>query len=229
MKDIIIAIATKASKETFKERPIWSSLSAFYDRKSLWTSTDNRVIIFYENKKGLSEVYNSLITEENKNKIILFVHDDVVLEDIFLYEKLNKAITKYDIVGLAGAVTCRVDAEHPAWHLMADRSDYVGEVAHCDKNGKVWTTVFGPTESRALVIDGLFIAVNVSRALETGWRFDSDFSFHFYDISSCLLAYRKKMKVGVTPIRVVHHGLGDSMNTQAWRDGAVKFKEKWDN
>jgi hypothetical protein len=77
------------------------------------------------------------------------------------------------------------------------------------------------------MIDGLFIAVNVDRLLDTNTRFDEDFDFHHYDISFCLIANKNKLKIGVYPIRVVHFGLGDSMMSPEWSKSQVVFKNKY--
>ena len=158
----------------------------------------------------------------NLNKIVLFVHDDVILEDIFLYNKLVNS--PYSITGLAGTKSFNKKAEKAAWHLSSSREDYVGEVAHAN-NGKIWTTCFGPTPNRALIIDGLFIACRVKDLVEKELYFLDDFSFHHYDMSFCLKALEKSIKVGVLPIRVIHFGLGDSMLTSEWEESNKKFKE----
>ena len=113
-----------------------------------------------------------------------------------------------------------------AWHLMCDRSELAGEVAHSkDKNH--WTTIFGPTDSRVLILDGLFLAVKTAKLLDTNTKFDEDFTFHHYDMSFCLRANANKLKMGVYPIKVTHFGMGDSMNSQLWEHSAQKFKQKY--
>jgi hypothetical protein len=210
-------IATPLSKADFQEK---AAIAITLDK----LSCDYEIV--YENKEGLTKVYNKFITEENKGKKLIFVHDDVIVEDLFIFEKLDLAFEKFDIVGLAGSTKCDLNSQVMAWHMMAPRESFVGEVAH-SKGGINWTTVFGQTPARVLVIDGLFIAVNVDKLLETGTRFDEDFDFHHYDISFCLQANKNKLKIGVYPIRVVHFGLGDSMNTPEWAENAKKFKEKY--
>jgi GT2 family glycosyltransferase len=209
-------VATAKTQEDFEKT---SQIALFLD-KSEYRSTSK---IIFENKTGLPALYNSFINESNKDKKIIFVHDDVLVEDIFLEEKLDIAFEKYDIVGLAGSKKCDL-TKHPAWHLMSDRSEHVGEVAHSHQK-KIWTTIFGPTDSRALLLDGLFLAVNVQRLLETNTKFDENFTFHHYDISFCLRANQNKLKMGVYPIKVVHFGLGDSMNTTEWHQSAQMFKK----
>jgi hypothetical protein len=214
---ILLVTATKGSgTNLLLNRPL-----GFFLEKSGW---DARTEIVENNREGLCKVYNRYLTEEYKNKYVIFVHDDVMINDLYFEEKVLSAFEKYDIIGLAGAKSCDLSSEHPAWHTMTKREDMVGEVAHSSQ-GKTWTTVFGPTDSRALVLDGLFIGVNVNIALEKGLLFDERFDFHHYDITFCLKANELKIKAGVFPLSVIHFGLGDSMNTPEWKESAKKFKE----
>jgi len=183
--------------------------------------------IIYSNKEGLPKVYNRFITSQNIGKKLIFIHDDVLIEDLFWEEKLDVAFKKYDIVGLAGAKKINM-SRPPAWHIMSNKKDMVGEVAHGHKD-KIWTTVFGTSDSRALVLDGLFIAVDIDKASSTDTVFDEDFDFHHYDISFCLRANNNKLKIGVAPIKVVHFGLGNSMNTQEWNSSAARFNLKYNH
>jgi hypothetical protein len=209
-------VATQYSEKDFWEK---SQIAFFLDKSGY----KHNSYIVYENKEGLSKTYNNFITEKNHNKRLIFVHDDVIIEDLFWQEKLTLAFEKYDIVGLAGSKKCDLSSSIFAWHLMCPKEELVGEVSHAHQK-KIWTTVFGPTESRALILDGLFLAVDVKKLLETNTRFDENFNFHHYDITFCLNANKNKLKMGVYPIRVVHFGLGDSMNSQEWQESAKKFK-----
>jgi len=217
MNNYKFVIATPLSQIEFQEK---SAIAIFLDKMGI------NAEIVYENKEGLTKIYNRFITEENRAFKLIFVHDDVLIEDLFLFDKLNLAFEKFDIVGLAGARSCNVAADHPAWHLMAPREDLVGEVTH-SRGGINWTTVFGKTPNRVLVLDGLFIAIDTAKLLDTNTFFDEDFEFHHYDITFCLKANSQKLKMGVYPIRVVHFGLGDSMNTPEWSQSSLKFKEKY--
>jgi hypothetical protein len=211
-------VATPLSKEDFEKN---SPIFLFFDKANIKSSTT----VIYNNKTPLTKIYNSFILEENRNKRIIFVHDDVLIEDLFFEEKINLAFEKYDIFGLAGTKKCILNkTTPPAWHLMGNREDHVGEVSH-SHDKKYWTSVFGPSDSRALIIDGLFIAINVAKLLDTDTKFDERFSFHHYDITFCLNANKNKLKIGVFPLKAVHFGLGDSMNTQEWNDSAKLFDE----
>ena len=211
-------VATPKSREDFEKK---SQMAFFLDKMTTIKNTQYNII--FDNKEGLPKIYNQFITEKYKDKKMIFVHDDVIIDDLFWEEKLAIAFEKYDIVGLAGSKKCNLASSVPAWHLMCNREDMVGEVAH-SKDKKSWTTIFGPTDSRALILDGLFIAVNVKRLLETNTKFDENFTFHHYDISFCLRANQNRLKMGVYPIKVTHFGLGDSMRTLEWNESASKFK-----
>lgn len=220
MSNLLIVICTQAkTEEEFSRLPVYVSLKKQYE-------TNKPNIDFHlvkGNTRGLSECYNEILRDpKNLNKTVLFVHDDVVLEDLFLYEKLISS--PYSITGLAGAKSFNKQADKLAWHLCADRSDFVGEVAHINEKG-IWTTVFGPTKSRALTVDGLFISCKVKDLVEKDLYFDENFNFHFYDIAFCLRANEKRVSCGVLPIRVIHHGLGDSMLTEDWEQTNKKFKQ----
>jgi hypothetical protein len=212
-------IATPKSGEEFRAK---SQMAFFIDKMASIKSIQYTVI--FDNNEGLPKVYNKFINDKYKDQKIIFVHDDVIIEDLFWEEKLSIAFEKYDIVGLAGSKKCNLNSPMMAWHLMCSREDMLGEVSH-SKDKKFWTTVFGPTDSRALIIDGLFMAVDVKRLLETNTKFDENFDFHHYDISFCLRANQNKLKMGVYPIKVTHYGLGDSMNSENWKNSSEKFKK----
>jgi uncharacterized metal-binding protein len=222
MSKLLIVSCTQAkTEEEFQKLPIYTSLKKQYEANS--PNVDFH--IFKDNKRGLSECYNEILRDPtNLKKTVLFVHDDVELEDLFLYEKLINS--PYSITGLAGARSFSKQSNKLAWHLASPKENHVGEVAHISE-GRVWTTVFGNTKSRALTIDGLFIACKVKDLLEKGLTFDEEFNFHFYDIAFCLRANQKQVTCGVLPIRVIHHGLGDSMLTHSWEEANSRFKEQY--
>ena len=225
MKPVTLVTATRSKTiQEFEKRPIFKSLQSLYDLQNLFSKKTFDFVIEKDNKIGLSKLYNRyLLNPLYKNHILLFVHDDVELEDLFLLDKIRNS--PYVVTGLAGAKKADL-SKIPAWHLMSSREDFVGEVAH-QKDGITWTTVFGPTNSRSLLLDGLFLAVDVERALSLGVSFDEDFDFHHYDLAFSLNCNSKKATVGVLPIRVVHHGLGNSMNSAEWKASAEKFTQKF--
>jgi hypothetical protein len=224
IKKVIIVVCTLSKTvDDFKNRPVYKTLEKLH---KLYSASEFDVRIIKDNKKGLSEVYNSFLSEEYKKNIIVFMHDDIEINDLFLVEKLNES--PHVITGLAGSKSLDLSKDKIAWHLCCERQDMMGEVSH-KKDNFVWTSVFGPTNGRVLIIDGLFISVNVEELLKTEAKFNEKFKFHHYDIAFCLNCNKHKVKVGVLPINVVHYGLGDSMMTQEWEDSNSLFKKEYNS
>lgn len=235
MKQVLLVTATKAKTlQEFQQRPLAQSLKTLCDKRYDKLELDFEIV--KDNTSGLSEVYNRFLIEKNKDKIVLFVHDDLEIHDLNLVEKLNES--PWDITGLAGGSQFKFQDKN-LWHICAPRESYSGSVTHplASQNGnqiqidntRKLSTLFGPWPQRCLVLDGLFLAVDVEKVLEVEWQFDERHKFHHYDISSCLSANEKKLKMGTYPIFVVHHGLGNSFMTPEWEESNEIFKKNWQN
>jgi hypothetical protein len=222
MKQVLLVTATRAkTEEEFKKRPIYKSLKKLYD---MYNRKEFDFTVIKDNTEGLSTIYNKYITDENSDKIVLFVHDDLIIDTLFLVEHLRKS--PYTVTGLAGTKSLNLNVEKTAWHLMSDRNDYLGEVRHFNDNN-IWCTTFGPTIGQVVALDGLFLAVNVEQILTTGACFNETFNFHHYDIAFAMECQKHKVTMGVMPINVIHYGLGDSMLTADWEDSNKKFKDAY--
>jgi hypothetical protein len=44
--------------------------------------------------------------------------------------------------------------------------------------------------------------------MKSNWKFNENYSFHHYDIASCIDANKKKLKLGVYPIWTIHKSPG---------------------
>jgi hypothetical protein len=226
MKQVYIVTCTKVkTKEEFAKRPLGKSLSKL---EKIYSSNQLSYTVVYNNKEGLSVVYNRFLNNvEHEDKIIVFCHDDLILDTIFLCEHLNKS--PYAVTGLAGACIFKNESNvPPAWHLMTERDSWFGEVKHI-KDGVIFTTQFGKTIGRVKVIDGLFIAVDVNKIINTKARFNETYEFHHYDLAFCMECLKENITVGVMPINVIHYGLGDSMLTRDWEESARKFSNEYSN
>lgn len=79
MKELFFVSCTKGSKE---ETDLYRSL------RKLGT---DRSLFFENNQKGLSTCYNSVLDERaGRDEIVIFVHDDVTIGDLFIQEKLTE-------------------------------------------------------------------------------------------------------------------------------------------
>jgi hypothetical protein len=122
---VVIVSCTRKLQEEAKTLPLYRSWNDGLN------TPNYKLDIAWDNTHGMPFVYNKKI-EEYKNSDIEFlicVHDDVYIDDLKLYEKLQLAKSKlgYDIVGLAGGLNPRLT--NPAlWHIMTDRNQQRGEV-----------------------------------------------------------------------------------------------------
>lgn len=173
---------------------------------------DIELVPLFANKEGLPKVYNNTINQHQDADIIVFIHDDIILNDIMLFDKLLAAKDAgLDIVGVAGAKGYEVpDINQPTgwWSPPNAKFGFAGQVCHYDaEKGCYFTTSYGPCPQRVLVIDGCFIAIMRS-ALDKGLKFNEKFNFDFYDIALCMDAYKQGLKVGVSPIMLTHNSVG---------------------
>lgn len=200
-----------------------------------------KYFFFYcRNSNALSEVYNLSITQALKDDVdcLILVHDDVILEEDPI-PKLEKLFDDYDLVGVAGA--SKVELKSPAlWHLMGggfQGGNLHGCVQHTSNiicpstDGKIYyskpATNFGSYPHRAVMIDGVFMALN-RKAMET-MRFDENnpSPFHFYDLDFSVNAHLHGLKVAVGDILITHESPGLREFTEDWKNGETWFLNKY--
>jgi hypothetical protein len=180
----------------------------------------------------LSKRYNEFLNENiDDYDIIVFVHDDVFLDDGKLRHKLITAHEAFDIVGVAGGLNPVI--KQPAlWHLMCGGfgPNLRGFAGHYTSDDKVAITSFGPTPARVALADGVFLSINTHTIKQTGWRFNENYSFHHYDIASCLDANKLQLKIGVWPILLYHMSPGlRSLEDKVFLLNQEKFLNEYSN
>jgi len=181
----------------------------------------------YNNNVAISKIYNSFIESyKNIDCTLVLVHDDVLITDNNWLTKLQQALEKYDVVGLAGGSNAAI-RQPCLWHLMCPRDTHSGTVGHTIDN-KTFKTHFGKT-GRVLILDGLFLAFNPKKLFEAGVRFDETCpaKFHFYDIDFSLACNKAKLKLGTINIDVTHASPGLKTFTKEWNEGQEWFLNKF--
>lgn len=223
MKPLLVVCCTKGKKADTK---LYQSLN--------FLGTSEVKLVFHENNTtGLSQIYNQYITHKHakKHDLVLFVHDDVYVDDLKLRGKLYSYMNSFDITGVAGCLKPTI--KQPAlWHLMTARENLRGYVSHAltTPHGEpgVQCTSFGYTPCRVVMIDGLFMAVNLKRALDVSWKFNENYTFHHYDLASCLDANKKQLRIGVAPINIIHDSPGlRSLDDALFKQSQQKFLEQY--
>jgi len=222
MKTLIV---TATRQNDHKNTILSESLSPLLDKGVKFSASYT-----VNNTQGLPLVYNKALTDYARDyDCIVFVHDDVYIDDAFVLDKIEDGFgSGFDIVGVAGGTTPVIKA--PAlWHIMCGRGNLRGAAGHFSADMKtVGITSFGPMPARVALLDGLFLAVNTKRVLETGWKFNENYDFHLYDLSSCLDANAKGLRMGVLPIHLTHKspGLSD-INDACFQRNQAKFLQEY--
>ena len=225
MKTLVVC-ATKESDPS--KTLLYESLKALKEKGIKFQAE-----FYTSNTDGLSKVYNNAIYNDISKKdawydCYVFVHDDVYIDDAFVFDKIEDGFQEYDIIGVAGALN-PVVREPALWHLMSKREDWRGAAGHFSPdNSQIAITSFGPMPSKVDVIDGVFLAVNRAKAIKAQWRFNENYTFHHYDISSTLDAGKRGLVCGVLPIHIVHKspGLMD-MNEPRFQENQMKFLNEY--
>ena len=166
-------------------------------------------ILIYENDgiSSLTEIYNKGL-KDSKNDIVVFMHDDLILETVNMTPKIVKLFEKhpeYGIIGIAGT------DKLTSGRWWENRENLYGKVGHIHE-GKKHLSVFNPgvfndVLKDVVVVDGLFFMVRKGLLKK---EFNEQFnSFHFYDISFCVSNFLEGVKIGVTTkIELTHKSLG---------------------
>lgn len=223
-----VIAATKATEEEFwRQRPLGLSLRRL--------QYDKRIIpdIAFNNKRGLPPVYNPRIQDAYRKETLVFIHDDVFVDDYFLVDHAESGLELFDVIGVAGNRR-RVPGQ-PGWAFSAydgarcawDERRYLsGSVAHgAAPFGGV--SHYGPTGVACELLDGVFLAAKCDVLLDAGVRFDIRFGFHFYDLDFCRTARDKGLRLGTWSIPITH-GSGGGFGGEAWKSALLAYLVKWE-
>ena len=199
-------------------------------KKENWSCVTNNV-------NSLAKNYNDILYSDSvSGKILVLIHSDLIVDDLFLKEKLNERFDRSGnaaLVGIAGG--SRVfsgELNLELWHLMTAPGNHLGEVTNGDWKdclSPVRTTRFGTQGKRALIVDGCFMAMDVDRVRAAGVRFDesSPSKYNFYDLIFSLRCHWAGLEIYVDPIHVVHKSVGLTKMTEDFALGNEYFKTNY--
>lgn len=212
------------------ERDFWSASALGLSLRRLAHDSRLSVHVAFSNRAGLPAIYNTRISPQNRSEILVFVHDDVWIDDYFVTDRVAAGLQMYDVIGVAGNRR-RVPGQR-AWHYIsapghvADPADRSGAVAH-GKNPFGNVAFFGPVPAECELLDGVFIAARRARLLERSVSFDARFDFHFYDLDFCRSARQAGLRLGTWPICLTHQSTGTAFESPPWMNACEKYLQKW--
>ena len=223
---IDIISATRLSESDF-----WNKSALGISLRRL--SYDVRLVahVAFENRRGLPEIYNTRISAGDSNDMLVFIHDDVWIDDYFLADRVIAGLRTYDVIGVAGN---RRKVQHqPGWafvdssFICDDRANLSGSVAH-GKHPFGPISYFGAVPADCELLDGVFLAAKKATLTANGVLFDPRFDFHFYDMDFCRSARQRGLRLGTWPICLTHQS-GGAFGTEQWKEKYRAYIEKWRN
>ncbi|WP_235189770.1 tetratricopeptide repeat protein [Methylotenera sp. L2L1] len=226
-RHVQIVSATRYSEQDFWRK---SALGLSLHRH-LKQSRGVSASVAFNNTLGLSDVFNQAIEQADDNAILVFVHDDVWIDEANFVDTLIAGLECFDIIGVAG--NKRRLPNQPAWlfvdtALNWDEPEYLsGTVSHgLHAFGK--SSFYGEAPAACELLDGVFIATTKSALESAHVRFDHQFDFHLYDIDFCRSAREAGLHLGTWPIKLTHQSKG-AFGSPHWGQKCQLYFNKWEH
>lgn len=238
-------LAEAAIQDAFTgDQPVWVVSATRMTETAFWRDSalgrslkrhmqqDARLVpvVAYENTRGLSEVFNHAIAAAPENALLVLIHDDVWLDENTFVQTIQRGLTHYDVIGVAG--NARIQTGQPGWCFVDtqftwDDAKYLrGAVSH-GQHAFGPASSYGDASGECQLMDGVFLAAHKQTLLQSGVRFDQQFEFHFYDLDFCRTATRAGLKLGVWPVRMTHQS-GGAFGSARWRETYLSYYHKWE-
>ena len=197
--------------------------SNYYDHVKRMFSHPNTEILMYENdgEMSLTQVYNKGL-KESVNDIVVFMHDDLILETSNMTPKIVKLFEKhpeYGIIGIAGTDKL---TSGMWWQNRENMFGVVGHIHEGKRHVNHYSKgVFNDVLKDVVIVDGLFFIVRKSLLKK---EFNEQFEgFHFYDISFCVENQFEGVKIGLTTkFGVTHKSVG--ITNKQWEKNKLLFE-----
>ena len=212
-----------------------------------------RLHLFADNKEGLPKLYNHVIDQAGDDDVVVFMHDDLWLDDHYMLLRLQEALTYFDVVGVAGN---RNRLPHqPAWLWPSKKGTWdtpanmLGRVAHPSRQSRqiinermqgtapsnakdeeamslAPVSAYGASMAGARLMDGVLLCAKAGVLKAANVRFDTRFGFHFYDLDFCRQCEAAGLRMGVYPLALTHLSPG-GFNSPAWYSALGTYTSKW--
>lgn len=219
-----VVCATRETKEQFARTALGRSMA-------LLPYPFVELRLFASNSSGLPTLYNTALREAERDPAILvFVHDDVFLYDLFWPNHIHEGLRSFDIIGLAG--NKRRVAAQPAWRFLDDkltrddRANLSGMLAHGSQWPPDYVSYYGHPYQQVKLLDGVLLACASETLLSRNIAFDERFDFHFYDLDLCRQAELANLRLGTCTVSVMHASDG-KFGSPSWRAGYAEYLKKW--
>jgi len=186
-------------------------------------SHPNTEILMYENdgEMSLTQVYNKGL-KESVNDIVIFMHDDLILETSNMTPKIVKLFEKHSEYGIIGIAGTDKLTSGMWWQNRENMFGVVGHLHEGKRHVNHYSKgVFNDVLKDVVIVDGLFFIVRKSLIKK---EFNEQYEgFHFYDISFCVENHLENVKIGLTTkFGVTHKSVG--MTNKKWEKNKLLFE-----
>jgi len=180
-------------------------------------------ILIYENdgEMSLTQVYNKGL-KESVNDIVIFMHDDLILETSNMTPKIVKLFEKHSEYGIIGIAGTDKLTSGMWWQNRENMFGVVGHLHEGKRHVNHYSKgVFNDVLKDVVIVDGLFFMVRKSHLKK---EFNEQFEgFHFYDISFCVENHLESVKIGLTTkFGVTHKSVG--ITNKQWEKNKLLFE-----
>lgn len=221
-----IVSATRMTEQEF-----WSqSALGLSLKRHLPQDTRLSAKVSFENTRGLSEIFNDSLHHAEDDAVMIFIHDDVWIDQPNFVDTVLAGLEMYDVIGVAG--NKRRLPNQPAWPFVDlkftwdDKKNLSGRVAH-GQHAFGAVSDYGPVPAACELLDGVFLAAKNSVLKSANVYFDEQFDFHFYDLDFCRTAKQAGLQLGTWLVNLTHQS-GGAFGTQRWQDKYHLYMQKWE-
>lgn len=196
--------------------------------------------IAFENEQSLADVYNQALAQASEAQTLLFIHDDIWLDDCYFSGRIAEGLRNFDIIGVVGNKRRLPRQAHWLFpngpsnreqdpntlDLQPDSDEYLaGLVAHGQLPfGRI--AFFGPSPAPCELLDGVFLAAQAQTLKKAAVQFDPRFKTHFLDMDFCRAARQKELRLGVWPISLTQQSKGHFVGPE-WTSAYWDYVDKW--
>lgn len=212
------------------EREFWTTSALGLSLQRLGNDGRLSIQVAFGNRRGLPDLYNPQIASAPADDLLVFVHDDVWLEDGYFRDRLPQGLAQYDVIGVAG--NRRRIPGQSSWAFLDNRftpettEHLSGAIGH-GRQPCGPMSYFGPVPAECELLDGVFMAARAGTLREHDVAFDPRFDFHFYDIDFCRRARQQGLRLGTWPICMTHQSKGGFDNPH-WHGKYLEYIAKWE-
>ena len=193
--------------------------------RKMFSHPKTQILVIENNGEySLPEVYNMGL-KESENDIVVFMHDDLILETTGLTNKINKLFESNPEFGIIGIAGTDILTTGRWWETPPNMFGVVGHIHKGKRHVNHYNKgSFNEKPKEVVIVDGLFIMVHKNRIKHT---FNEEFKgFHFYDLPICVDNHLDGVKIGVTTkIMVTHKSIGET--NDMWEENKKQFEEKY--